>query len=60
MKYYVIHAQVAEAISDVGINVMDLTDETFIELSVVYKKAEFIEAFNNNILAPATEYLRIL
>jgi len=60
MKYYVLNAEVAKAVGNKVKDVIDLSDETFKELSVVYKKQEFQDAFNDYVLKSENQFLRIL
>lgn len=60
MNYYVLNEEIAKAIGNELKDVAELTDETFKELSVVYKKHEFQDAFNDNVVHSSVEYLRIL
>lgn len=60
MKFYIIPGEVASAINSELNGTDKLSDEAFKELSVVYSKADFQQAFNDNTINTSVEYLRIL
>lgn len=60
MKFYVIPGEVASAINSELNGIDALSDETFKEISIVYSKADFQQAFNDNTINTNVEYIRIL
>jgi len=60
MKFYVLSETVATAIIDEVMPIEKLPDDVFKMLSSEYNQEDFEGAFNDAILRPQDDYLRIL
>ena len=60
-KYYIVVGDVAEALTDAGVSIQDISNTTFKEIATIeYTEADFVKAFNSNTIVPAVQWLRII
>ena len=61
-KYYILRAAIWIALSNEQIydGILDVPDSVWKKISIVYKEAEFTDAFNGNEVDSGGDYLRVL